>query len=529
MNQRLSIAKITQNIFQTLARAFPIACASDEFGYFPQIKLPEPDWSTWDNYSPENVEEIARRLSRWDSDLSRLSSPEMDTETRTDINLLRKVLGTLYEQLSEIRSWESQPTFYLTLAGIGLAEALESEDPEAKHARAQTLSSFLDQAGHNLDKVPVLFRDIGMEMLADTRHYLVRMGKTLLELRNATEALDRFEDRLRYVPTRDDFILPRDLLERVINYHIRSDMNLQEINHVVDEEIRDVQSVLHREAAEYASLSQAGDSHQVSWLDIVNTIPGPNLGQNGLVGLFQTEVASIAQHCLDTSLVSPELAASCPVSVEPMPDFLSAIRSGASYSIPPQHPPRGGKFHIYTHQTSSGGSLGYLREYRMTCAHETYPGHHLLDASRWSLPRPARRVIEQPIFYEGWACFAEELMRLTGYFRNPGDHLLLTRRRFSHAIRCQVDLGLQCGEMNIPSAARYLEKTGISSDRALLLARKYTLNPGYQLCYTIGLRRFIHLYQRYGHNDPHRFARSVLGQGEILFADLEKVLQQQEN
>jgi uncharacterized protein (DUF885 family) len=161
----------------------------------------------------------------------------------------------------------------------------------------------------------------------------------------------------------------------------------------------------------------------------------------------------------------------------------------------------------------------------MTCAHETYPGHHLLDASRWSLARALRRAVEQPIFYEGWACFAEELLRLTGYFSAPSDRLLLAKRRLLHAIRGKVDIGLQTGTMNISTAAEYLKEMGISTERAISLARKYPLNPGYQLCYTLGSRRFLELFDRHGRNNLQKFVQTVLGQGEIHFTDLEKIFQ----
>jgi len=165
----------------------------------------------------------------------------------------------------------------------------------------------------------------------------------------------------------------------------------------------------------------------------------------------------------------------------------------------------------------------------MLTAHETYPGHHLLDVSRWSLARACRRAVEQPIFYEGWACFAEELMRLTGYLANPGDRLLLAKRRLWHAIRGKLDIGLQTGAMNIPTAAEYLKEMGISTERAMFSARKYTLNSGYQLCYTLGLRRFLDLFDRYGGDNLPKFVRMILNQGEIHFQDLEKILQNANN
>ena len=60
------------------------------------------------------------------------------------------------------------------------------------------------------------------------------------------------------------------------------------------------------------------------------------------------------------------------------------------------------------------------------------------------------------------------------------------------------------------------------------MVRQYSLKPGYQLAYTMGRRRFRHLY-----NDscrkgayPVAFARRVLAEGEIGFDHLAQILQQ---
>ena len=525
INPASSVAAIGHAMLQALASTFPVACASDEFFYFPQVRLPEPQWSTWDCFSSETVTEFVRRLSAWEDELDRLTSSQSDLEVQIDIALLQKLARTLREQLSQVRTWQFQPTFYLTLVGIGLAEAMESADPAAKHERARSLPTFLDQASHNLNRVPVLLRDIGLEMVSDTRNYLVFLAKTLPELQPALTALDRFEETLQNVATRQDFLLPSDLLERILRFHLHADRDIPEINQTLDQEINEMQQLLDREARSFVSARFAVQCPHPLWPEALKNIPMPAVGKEGLLGLYQSEVNRLVKHCLEQGLVSSDLASSCPVRVASMPSFLSAIRTASSYSIPPKYPPSRGMFYILNKQVPDGVQRGYLREYRMTCAHETYPGHHLLDASRLSLAQPLRRAIEQPIFHEGWACFAEELMRLTGYFSRPGDQLLLARRRLSHAIRGKVDIGLQTGTMNIPTAANYLKEMGISTERAMSSARKYPLNPGYQLCYTLGLHRFLDLFHRYGGDNLPNFVRTVLAQGEIHFTYLEKILQ----
>jgi len=490
------------------------------------VRLPEPQWSTWDCFSLDTVAELVRRLSAWENQLNLLTPYESDLGVQIDIALLQQLTRTLREQLSEVRTWEFQPSFYLALVCIGLAEAMESEDSAAKHERAKSLPTFLDQASRNLNCVPVLFRDIALEMVSDTRIFLTFLEKPLPELRSALAALDRFEDVLKNVSTREDFLLPQELLEHILRFHIHCDMNIQEINHTLDQEIDDMQRILDEEARNFVPDSSKVKRGHPLWWEALKSIPMPAVGKEGLVGLYQSEVDRLAKHCLEQGLVSPSLVASCPVRVVSMPSFLSAIRTASSYSIPPKHPPSGGTFYILNNDVPDEAQQKHHREYRMLSAHETYPGHHLLDVSRWSLTRPYRRAVERPIFYEGWACFAEELMRLTGYFSEPGDRLLLAKRRLWRAIRGKVDIGLQTGTMDISTAAEYLKETGISMEQALSSVRKYTLNPGYQLCYTLGLRRFLDLFARYSGDNLPNFVKTVLNQGEIDFTDLEKTLQE---
>jgi len=524
-NPSSSVEAVARSMFKMLAQTFPVACASDEFFYFPQVRLPEPQWSMWDCFSSESVTESVRRLSTCEDELRLLAPYQSDLEVNIDVALLQKSTRTLREQLSEVRVWESQPTFYLTLVCTGLAEAMESEDRAAIRERARSLPTFLDQASRNLDSVPALFRDIGLEMVWDTRNYLLFLEKKVPELQPSLAALDRFDDVLQNVSTREDFLLPPDMLERILRFHIYCDIDIQEISHALDEEIDEMHRVLDQEAMSLLSDQPNIQRSDRLWSEALESIPMPDVGKEGLVGLYKSEVDRLAKHCLDQGLVSPSLVSSCPVRVASMPQFLSAIRTASSYSIAPGHPPSGGVFHILGNHAPDEAQQRYHREYRMIAAHETYPGHHLLDASRWSLARPCRIAVEQPIFYEGWASFAEELMRLTGYFRNHSDRLLLAKRRLWRAIRGKVDVGLQTATMDISTAARYLKETGVSMEQAVSSARRYPLNPGYQLCYTLGLRRFLSLFDTYGRDNLQHFVQTVLSQGEIHFGDLQKILE----
>ncbi len=523
MKENDSVATICQEMFGELAENFPVSCASDEFYYFPQVKHPEPDWSVWDRFSPETVAEFTRRLSAWEEQFDSLSPAESDPDILAEISLYKKVARTLREQLSDVRIWQTQPTFYLTLVCMGLAEALEDEDPGAKHERAGTVADFLDKVSHNMTDVPLLFLDLGQQMVSDTKNYLALLSQKLTELKPAFDALERFNERLLAVSTRNDFLLPRELLERIYRFHLACEMEIDEVEHTLDEEIRETEAILEKEA-ESLSVGTGSGTENRKWPDVLREIPIPALGEDGIVGFFRDEVGRLAAHCLKEGWVSKEFVTSCPVRVAPTPPSISAIRAASSYSIPPKHPPAGGVFYVINTNVSDAAYRENYREYRMLCAHETYPGHHLLDAMRWSMKNSCLRTVEQPLFYEGWACFSEKLMKVTGYYTDPADSLLLAKRRLWHAVRGKVDIGLQTGTMDINAAAEYLTKSGISAKRAGDAARRYPLNPGYQQCYTIGERRFRNLYERYGRNNLQKFVTTILSGGEIALADLEKKL-----
>ncbi len=510
-----AVQALADRIFEALAQHFPVCSGSDEFHYFPQAQPLEHDWSRWDNFSPDAVGELAGKLSAWEKDLSDLGEKGLDWDTRVDVSILSQVARTLREQLTEVRPQHTQPTFYLTIAGIGLAEAM-GQNPATWARRVQGLPAFLDRARKHLRQIPVLFKDLGLEMIGPTRSWLASVSHIRPGVEPVLEALDHFERHLRQVPLRDSFLLAPELLERIVRDHTGCGMGTDEARKALDEEIREMQEIMDEEAGR---LSPGG-----SWQEVFEAIPLPQLPKDGLVGLYREAVYDLGRHCLEQDLVAQEVFRSCPVRVAPVPSYLTTIRSAAAYSIPPGHPPSGGTFFVIDADHPKRVPRALYRDYRMLAAHETYPGHHLLDVSRWGLERALRRPIEFPMFYEGWACFAEDLLSHTGYFHGAADRLLLARRHFWRAIRGKADLDIQTGAMDLAAAAGCLTKAGMSQDRAVSVVRQYTLKPGYQLCYTMGVRQFRDLCQRFTGDGPRDFARQVLAQGEIGFDHLASVL-----
>ena len=237
---RSAVENIGLQLFKVVARDFPVASTSDEFYYFPQVQSELLFRNPWDRFNEDAISDTIKKLSTVERQVTRsfAGAPEPaspDLEARIDLSLVRRVIRTLIEQLTEVRAWETQPTLHLTVACIGMAEAMESQEPAIMHERARGLPEFIDNAGRVLKGVPILFRDLGLEMIGATRNYLIFLQQQVPALNTALAALDRFEYTLLKIATRSNFHLPLELVERIVGFHISCDQELSEINQVLDE------------------------------------------------------------------------------------------------------------------------------------------------------------------------------------------------------------------------------------------------------------------------------------------------------
>jgi len=516
MYKNPTIQELASTLYSHLASRFPICCASDEFIFFPQALGSAGDRWSWDDLSPDAVKDSIQYLQEFQRQAGIFQSSE-NTRDKVLASLLVWVARTLEEQFAIVRTHATQPTFLLTVATVGLIQALESGRKEVWVERLRNLPLFLDSAFESLSGVPELYRDLGMEMAAGIAGWLRRFEAEPLTDR-AGEAVVSFASRLSGLPVLTDFHLEKDVLERVVSQHTGSGLSIKEALGNLEDEISMVSYGLGIEAGKLG--------HGSDWRSAFAGIPGDVVPEGGKKELLSIEIGRLRDHCRRHGFKGTGHGEPDRLQLEYLPSSLDSIRAADSYNAIPGHPFPGGVFYIY-----GGGSLGTASGqvhpvYRMTAAHEAYPGHHLLDLNRWNNPEVSLRSIEYPLFYEGWACYGEGLMLDTGAFDRPCDSLILLRRRLRHAVRGKIDLLLHSGQMGQTEAAAELVSAGFARDRALETVRKYALRPAYQMCYTIGRRRFQRLFDSFAQGDVTRFVSTVLSHGELLLEDLERVLKE---
>jgi uncharacterized protein (DUF885 family) len=173
-----------------------------------------------------------------------------------------------------------------------------------------------------------------------------------------------------------------------------------------------------------------------------------------------------------------------------------------------------------------------------TAYHEGFPGHHLqCGIQTWlsaRLSRVHRLLFWLPGYGEGWALYAERLMRELGYFEKPEYELGRLAASALRAVRVAIDIGSHL-DLPIPDdvgfhageawtfdiAVEALEHYAfLPHDVAVSEVTRYLGWPGQAISYKVGERAILSLREdvrrRDGDDfDLKRFHAQVLGAGPV--------------
>jgi hypothetical protein len=528
--------ELALHYFDYLAKCFPVMCASDEFHFLPRAETASQYYDQLDNLDADVIRECLFNLREFQDKFDLLASHENDFEKFTDLELLKANAAGILTELEMKQSWRNNPLLYLKIAFIGLDHALTkpasspAERTERALARLGAIPRLLQQAIDNIDSVPKTYHQAALAMLSDCKRYLTEISKSFPKascghltegLQKAWSALDAFGKSLRTLfPVPDQqFVVPA--LEATLKDHFLSVRSLPEVFRIAVEE--------WRENLEQLKKLQANMDPGKSWRELYHAYCPSNIEKTDTISLYQHEIERLACFFREHGFRKLDLTTS--LELCETPTYLRSVRSSASFSAA-FSTDVGEKdlFYITTRLPQQRGKeAGDLlkkrlhREYKFLAAHETFPGHHLLDCVRRRLENPVRRQIESPLFYEGWAYYAESLLTEYGYVDSPIEYLVDCKRRLWRAARCQIDVGLTIGILAREDAIRLLTTAGFTSEEANSQVDRFRLNPGYQLCYSLGRYEIMKLRETYGiRMGRDQFHRQLLDGGELPFHLIEK-------
>ena len=528
------LSTTAEEYFRVLGEALPVCCLSDEFHFMPRAEAARLHLGSADRLERDAVEGLCEKVREW-------KGRSAGSEDPLRAGLLQGSMEAFLLNWESLRVLERDPSLYLKVGLIGLDLALgwpggEGESREELYrARLGAIPRLVETAEAQLREVPGPALEAGLEMVGACGDFLERVAAEraagqadsrrdrYAEEGAALQALARFRAFLLELRPAERLTLEEDRLEEILVKGYGWEGGARAAREVLRASEAEATSALEALAAKIDPGRE--------WRAIYAGIRLPERMVPGILYLYQEEVERLEGFFRARDLLPMPPAGS--VRVEPTPPYLHPVRATASYSAPPflGGSVRSGLFYVHVEDPAElaegAGSRveAAHREFRYLTAHETFPGHHMLDWCRLHLDDPIRRQVESALFYEGWACYAEQLLDESGYETDPTQHLIRLKRELWRAVRGRLDLDLHTGAVSPERGAQRLQALGYGAAEARKAVRRYSLTPGYQLCYTLGRRRLLDLRERF--SPPlslKAFHSIVLSSGQLPFEHLEAAL-----
>ncbi|MBV9359298.1 MAG: DUF885 domain-containing protein, partial [Chloroflexi bacterium] len=210
------------------------------------------------------------------------------------------------------------------------------------------------------------------------------------------------------------------------------------------------------------------------------------------------------QFLKDHELVSFPAGEVC--KVVPSPVFERPVLAVASYENPPPFsnslmghffvpfPPDGASPEEVQQRLENNSFAGIPT----TAVHETYPGHHWQLVAARAQPSALRRTFRTSYFTEGWALYAEHLMREQHFFTDPRQEMSQYEATIFRAARVIVDTSLHMGEMTVDEATAFLmQRANLPEPTAQAEVRRYCSWPTQASSYLTGYLEILGIRERY--------------------------------
>lgn len=424
------------------------------------------------------------------------------------------------------RMWQRQPATYLNPGSSGVFSLFlhrmrpERELAEAARARLEQVPANIEAGIANLDfsLVPPVYLERGIGQSAATARYARELVQN--EVQDPTQraavaaagaraaaAIDRFTAHLEANrgQARGDWAVG----EQIYSALLKEKELLPYDARALRERGREQYDLLAAEARAVAH-EISGDDDWVGLLDRLNKVHAAD--PEGMRREYEEWTERARTFLRDRGLVTLPKGERC--LVEPSPHFQRPVLAVASYNRPPAFSdslvghffvpfPPDGTPEAEVQQRLEGNSSAGIPT---TAVHEAYPGHHWHLVMAHANPSRVRQVYSTSYFSEGWALYAERMMREQGFFEDPKHVLYQFEATIFRAARVVVDTSLHMGEMTFDEAVRFMiEKGNLTEPNAKAEVGRYCSWPTQASSYLTGMLEILDIRTRWlarkGRND----------------------------
>ncbi|MBN2120799.1 MAG: DUF885 domain-containing protein [Candidatus Omnitrophica bacterium] len=532
----VSINKISEDYFGYMSRNYPVLCLSDEFYFFPRAKQALNFLHISDDLSREKIEQNTAYVRKLLAGLEKLDPGKMDLESQIDFTLLKQSISSYLREFDFIKTWRINPSLYLKIMLIGIEHLLlkapyfENDINEKLLRKIAAAPCLIRQAKENLKNIPPAYLETGLAISGYAIKHLKNLPfgrfkpavrkKLVAEAKKAVLALEDLRTFLKRKSPKDFSLNRKNLIIRILKDSFSYSKDLKGI-------FQSASSELDKTLNELKAAAERIDPAK-NWQELLFRYRPEVKNTKELLRLYANQTRKIKNFLKKKNIMTvPPVQR---ILVCETPEYMRPIRASASYACPLSILKKEPAF-FYITPSPSNSQKNWLstihHEYIFVTAHETYPGHHLLDSLRRNLKNPVRAQVESPLFYEGWASYSEALIYELGYTKQmPLQKLVGLKRQAWRAVRAMLDAGLAIKKIDLNEAARLLTGLGYASSTVRMMLKHYLLTPGYQLCYTVGKLEFEKLKNKFADRMGLKlFHDSLLSSGQIPFCLLDKKLE----
>jgi uncharacterized protein (DUF885 family) len=192
--------------------------------------------------------------------------------------------------------------------------------------------------------------------------------------------------------------------------------------------------------------------------------------------------------------------------VVPSPPYQRPVLAVASYVAPPSFAEtmRGHFFVPYPPDTANEEEVAKRLESNSypsiptTAVHEAYPGHHWHLVMAKTNPSHLRQWYGTSYFAEGWALYAERMMREAGFYDDLRHVMFQYEATLFRAARIVTDVSLHLGEMTHAEGVEFiLANSSMTRPTATAEVTRYCSWPTQASSYLTGCLEILRIRDRY--------------------------------
>lgn len=503
--------KIADEYFDFMASNYPVMTFSDEFYFMPRAESSIRYLHLLELMDKDAILHTIKIVKGFKKDIENLVYYDDIELTIDKILLIHSIISFIYE-FERLKRWRWDATLYLKIMLYSIQQlhlihfCKDSERKDFLDKRLLQIPILLKNATKNIEKIPADIAKSALQIIASSFQYFSSsrfLSMFNKRLHNIQKVLDVFKE---FVTKRaDKGYNPFDLvhLEYLVCELFLYSENLRQLYKLVSEEYRYYRHKLRLLCTNSKPVNDIRHILQRSYV--------PRKDRKNILEFYKRQIFLLRRFIEDRKLLSIPKHTS--ISVEFTPLFLIPIRPTASYNSSVDSSKRG--YAIFYISPNMGN---IHNEYIFITAHETYPGHHLLDTVRKHQKDAIRRQIEFPLFYEGWASYVESLLIRYGYIKDKIHLIFGTRRRAWRALRAMIEIGTRINKLTFNRGAEMLLDLGYSYSSVKTMIEGYLMSFGYQLCYTLGNIQLDKLWNEFsGRMDIKAFHNIILTSGEAPF------------